>query len=271
MQSNRRFVKTRIGGKEGCPLAFGGPPLSGRHLLGAAERPLTKFPISLGEGTLTLRQQGRPGRHGVWEPQQPWGPTTVEALGAPATRAGKAPAPPHSAAASQHTGRRTHGRAGARTHARARAHTPKCTHARTHNARTQKETAGATTSLHTSTHTHTETVGAARGGLPARSAKAPPPSPSRQGPGACSLNGAPPRGAVSAQIPTATTQLHAAAPPAAERAVSKVPPVRLVGSGLRSKSPGNMRAPYFPGFSRNKNIPLNYPCKTPHLSKPWPV
>lgn len=139
-------------------------------------------------------------------------------------------------------------------------------------------------------HVHTqqkEAVRTACRGLVGALRKPLPPAPAAR-PGACSLTGAPRELLVGAPIPAAGSpparlcsaalagraggaggcaadvgpQLaeaprHCSARRPAERRQNRTR--AAVGSGLSSKSPRNMRAPYFPVSLRNKTIILNYP------------
>lgn len=108
MQPNR-FEKNRVKREKGCQLTLGGP----RCQAGTCWPPRShsqSLPSRWGQGALTApRAPTR--KTGVWE-----APPPAEAPGAPATRAGKAPASPRSSAASLHTGALTHARAHSHTY-----------------------------------------------------------------------------------------------------------------------------------------------------------
>lgn len=71
MQSHRRFKRKKKNGdrREGGSCQCWASPLSGRHLL-AAEKPLTKFAMPLGEGALT-KPRAPTRKTGIWEAPPP--------------------------------------------------------------------------------------------------------------------------------------------------------------------------------------------------------
>lgn len=205
--------------------------LSGRHLL-AAEKPLTKFAISLGEAAPTApRAPTR--KTGVWKApppavaraRQPPRQEKPQLLGAP-------PPPPCTQAHS-------------RTHARAHTHVHTTKGSRASRVRrfARALMEAPPPGPHRAARGLLTCWSAPRGPVGARipEARGPPDRPrpawlcSAALAGSCGCSG-----------PTTHS-----APPAAEPSAGKIPPGRAWAP--------NRRAPYLPGFSGNKTITLNYP------------